>query len=546
MAIQSVLKVNQENLVKNLRFGFADAATVLGELMQNARRAGATKVEIDFVPESKTLAIRDDGCGIDSFQTLLTVAESGWDADTIEREHPFGIGFLAALFACDHLTVESKGKRISMPTEDILSFKPVTVMQAEPCNVVTAVRLDGFKPDAEAVVSRLTVLAEGFPVPAFFNGETLKRPKALDSGREFIQTPIGKIYLKGLAADEDWRTSTKRLHIYLQGLPVYRSSDYWRNGSANVVHLDPALFRSRLPDRDKLIDEDIAVSRIKAAVRHEAAKKLRALKESLAAEAFAEGYETLRLWGCLALLNDVPIVPRQALAYIQDYPIKEGCSPVNLRQAAVVAREDVETGKVVVAALEDFDSAGAAKWMYAWRKAMLVYDNPLDLGHWLHRHLLDLNGEPVAVEVVGEIHRAYFDGHWVCGEVVFCEKYRLAFVGDAIEIEGDSIYLDDEEAFVVPKGDACGGVVRQACSYFDEYDSFNESVKDEDEWAFEKFVVANASVNPAKALARLLPSFTGCPKVFGKRFTLELDASGKIVSVAELADGELADHGMEG
>ena len=124
---ETTLKVNQGNLVKNLRFSFTNATTVLGELMQNARRAGATKVEIDFAPKTKTLVVRDDGCGIDCYQTLFTIAESGWDAEVVEQEHPFGLGFLSALFSCQYLEVESKGGRIAMPTEDILSFKPVTV-----------------------------------------------------------------------------------------------------------------------------------------------------------------------------------------------------------------------------------------------------------------------------------------------------------------------------------------------------------------------------------------------------------------------------------
>ena len=63
----------------------------------------------DFVPETKTLTVRDDGCGIGDYQALFTLAESGWDAETIENEMPFGLGFLSALFSCQHLEVESKG-----------------------------------------------------------------------------------------------------------------------------------------------------------------------------------------------------------------------------------------------------------------------------------------------------------------------------------------------------------------------------------------------------------------------------------------------------
>jgi len=577
---ETALRVNQEKLVNNLRFSFTNATNVVSELMQNSRRAGATQVEIDFVPETKTLTVRDDGCGIGDYQTLFTLAESGWDAETIENEMPFGLGFLSALFSSQHLEVESKGGRVSMSTADILSFKPVNVTPWVSCpaesrfegdvcgcgseNVqgpdaegvydclecgmfftaesignrcwggTTTVRLGGFKPEASQVASCLSELAKGFPIPVIFNGKALYRPWALDSGKEFINTEIGKVCLKGFGSGESWTDSVHELQICLQGLPIYRTKGHWRGDSmVNIVHLDSRQFHARLPDRDKLIDEDQVVKRVKSVVQSEVVSKIRALKETLSPAQFAEGYETLRLWDCLALLNDVPVIPKGVLAYIQHYPIKEGCSPVNLEPAGLVTREDVETGKVTVADLDDIDETGAAPWMFAWHKEILVYDNPLDKGHWLFKHLVDFTRQEVQVEIVGETHRAYFNGQWVSGDTAFCEKYRLSFGDDSLDIEGDSIYLEERGLFVVPKGDASGGVVRQASSYFDEYDNFNESVKDEDEWAFQKFVIANTSPDPAKALQRLLPSFAGCPKVFGKCFTLELDGEGHVLSVVE-------------
>ena len=419
---ETTLKVNQGNLVKNLRFSFTNATTVLGELMQNARRAGATKVEIDFAPETKTLVVRDDGCGIDCYQTLFTIAESGWDAEVVEQEHPFGLGFLSALFSCQYLEVESEGGRIAMPTEDILSFKPVTVTPvvvrcpAEPrfegdlcgcgstnlngpdgegvydcldCGIfftaeslgdrcwggTTTIRLGGFKPDAGQVASRLAELAKGFPIPVIFNGQALQRPWALDSGRAFIETDIGKVSLTGFGAGEDWTRSVEELQICLQGLPVYRTQGYWRGNSSmvNIVHLDSRLFHARLPDRDKLIDAEEVVMQVQKTVKQAVAEKILALKDTLTPAAFAEGYRTLMQWGCLGLLNDVPVIPLGVLANIQQYPIKEGSSPVNLDRADPVTREDVEGGKFVIAELEDFDSIGAPAWMYAWHKGMLVY-----------------------------------------------------------------------------------------------------------------------------------------------------------------------------
>jgi hypothetical protein len=52
---QIAMQVNQGNLVKSLKFSFTNQTTVLGELMQNARRAGATAVHFEFAPETNIL-----------------------------------------------------------------------------------------------------------------------------------------------------------------------------------------------------------------------------------------------------------------------------------------------------------------------------------------------------------------------------------------------------------------------------------------------------------------------------------------------------------
>ena len=135
----------------------------------------------DYAPETRTLQVCDDGCGIGNLQTLLTVAESGWDADLIEREHPFGVGFLSAIFACEDLTVVSRGGRISVPTADLLAFQPVSVEPVDDWDGITRITLRDFKRAADQLEFHLRRLARGFPIPVVFNGEELKRHEALDA-----------------------------------------------------------------------------------------------------------------------------------------------------------------------------------------------------------------------------------------------------------------------------------------------------------------------------------------------------------------------------
>src|SRR3989304_3898830 len=52
------------------------------EILQNARRAGATQVSITNLSDG-TICVRDNGGGIDDFARLLDLGGSGWD-DALE------------------------------------------------------------------------------------------------------------------------------------------------------------------------------------------------------------------------------------------------------------------------------------------------------------------------------------------------------------------------------------------------------------------------------------------------------------------------------
>ena len=74
------------------------------EILQNARRAGATRVDVGLAPEAaadgespKTRAtFNDDGCGIADPAVVLSFGESGWTAERALAERPAGMGFFAA------------------------------------------------------------------------------------------------------------------------------------------------------------------------------------------------------------------------------------------------------------------------------------------------------------------------------------------------------------------------------------------------------------------------------------------------------------------
>jgi len=133
------LQTNQNRLIATLRHAFTQAS-MLGELLQNARRAKARHIHI--TAEGDTLTVSDDGEGIADLQALICIAESGWDEELKARENPFGIGVLSTLYFARSLRVHSLDKVFRSTTTAVINGEEIEVISA-PARVGTEIRLCG-------------------------------------------------------------------------------------------------------------------------------------------------------------------------------------------------------------------------------------------------------------------------------------------------------------------------------------------------------------------------------------------------------------------
>ena len=89
--------VDQRFLQKVDRVFDASPSTVWVELLQNARRAGATHVTVHMTAGEDGSAARvvfaDDGKGLESPAPLLLLAGRGWSDEVERAEDPAGMGF---------------------------------------------------------------------------------------------------------------------------------------------------------------------------------------------------------------------------------------------------------------------------------------------------------------------------------------------------------------------------------------------------------------------------------------------------------------------
>ena len=514
--MQVQVRINQEGALRNQRYAFTDRFTLVTELLQNARRAGASRVTVDCNDDAQTLKVSDDGCGVVDFQKLLTFHESGWDEATAEQERPFGVGFSKCLYAASRCTVASGRRRIEFDTAAALALQPIDVVSTDEDVQGTRVELRGV--NIQDLASRIETLCQGFPIAVVFNGGALLRAYAVDR-LATVTTPIGAVHLARMA---DGKAATGML-VFLQGFCVH-SSGYFRMGDVNVVHLDSREFLARLPDRDMLIDEDRQLRRVDAQIKASWRAVLEEAKHRLTAQDFVETYyDAMRTVGHLDLLNDLDALPAQAFRVIDGYPIQEGfgeCGCLGTPPSAPT-RAAIESGAVTLVVLDAVNEENAAHWMLARAKDYIVFEaHALHGDHWVqaHAHWIDESQatvEPIDVEVCTPL-----EGRWVWPTVSLCRAIRIRIGEEVAEVTDAGVC--HEEVIHIPEGETSGEPVRQLSSFTDSNDQFLESDLEADREALADLIRRLRTRDPVSTLDSLLHELRlgKYPLLHGKTFEL--------------------------
>jgi len=459
------IAVSEKGLIKNLKSVFSTDKTFVRELLQNARRSGATEVHVTVTDNA--FVIRDNGCGIDDFQSLLTLAESGWTEQGVVVEKPFGMGFFSALFAGESVKIFSKGKVLKIDTAKATNFEDLHVV-VDPFGDVEGTHItiknkDGFK----GVLETLKMEACAFPIPVFVNGEAVDRKI-----RSILEMPfhaveradIGRIAFNNGFFERCWHYG---LVTILNGSVVGRKRDIECDNLV-VVDVDPRLFMARMPDRDVLLNEREALEKIEKAVREEAVAHLIRL---IAKHGEAE---FLRLFGSAVIYRGYKEVWNHlGCLYSGILSVVEYGCPVSandyydgprLVRPGNVSRQDVEEGKVIVC--KNFaDSEGDIGWiasmLAARQKWVIVNERSLNENHWATGYVVDLSDEAfnAALEATLNIREVDvslpLDTHYAVDRMVACEGYSFEYNGQVIEVNDKPLIFGahqdgDQFSIVIP------------------------------------------------------------------------------------------------
>ena len=410
--------INESAYFRSMRHAFKTSSSFLGELMQNSRRAGATFVSFDLQAQARNLTIEDDGAGIQDFAKLVQLCESSWETDVMLADNPFGQGFFSVFFACEQVTVRSRGLRATICFDEIAKKRPIEVLTdtngPKSGTRLEMVGLDSkllgkqnqYDPALKKHVERLDIeskvrsLARGFSIDVRYEGKSLDRPHA-QSNLQGEQTQLGFIScghvhddrtvlmipektINGGSMNGDWA-------LYLQGLPIQFSSSY--GNEKCIVHLDTHMFAPVLPDRAYIYDADKKLPLLSGAVKQMCVDFLARKKAAVSAEEFTRTYwGAAKGLGCMAMFNDIPLLPKSICSGIAQVAMAndDRYGPPAFT-GDFLTLENIQTGKVVVWRDEPFNvtedpHVGPILKVMELKEITCIEDAGLDPDHWIFKY----------------------------------------------------------------------------------------------------------------------------------------------------------------
>ena len=177
--------IHQDALERVPDFFNASLQDILTELLQNARRSGATNVAITTDKDLYTVA--DNGQGILNPQALLAFGLSNWEETLTRSEHPAGMG-IYALARSGEVTIGSRTRdhtpwQVTLSKDHFTGKLPAPIVPL-PDDTPQGTSITFTKPKETYTDHRTAEdTAKHFPLPVTLNGTELKRKDFLQNSK---------------------------------------------------------------------------------------------------------------------------------------------------------------------------------------------------------------------------------------------------------------------------------------------------------------------------------------------------------------------------
>ena len=168
--------IHQDAINRVSQFFNATTSDILNELLQNARRSGASRV--DITTQENRLTLSDNGHGIKDPSTILAFGQTAWDTQTELSERPAGMG-LYALARCNLVTVRSKPEngdawQVTLTPGHFVGklSAPIERLPLDRTPKGTSVSFDRAQSD-QSIEPEVQAAAKYYPLPVYFNNNRL-------------------------------------------------------------------------------------------------------------------------------------------------------------------------------------------------------------------------------------------------------------------------------------------------------------------------------------------------------------------------------------
>ena len=241
---------------------FFNATTkdILMELMQNARRSGATRVSISR--NSEETVVYDNGMGIADPAAILAFGQSDWEDPTTRNEHPAGMGFYAvarrdsvqvrsktpngAAWAV-HLTADHFTGKLSAPVEPLPQWQ-----ESQGTTVIFAHNPEELALSNNSLSTYFQVVQEltrHYPLPVSYNGQEMTRV-------DFLQNALYTEEWEGLRIGVYSNNNQKAMNFHglvIKQTPIPSVSAIKSQWTASVDVVDCPHLELTLPARKELV-----------------------------------------------------------------------------------------------------------------------------------------------------------------------------------------------------------------------------------------------------------------------------------------------------
>ena len=207
--------IADEAIAKVMQFFDGTLSQTLHEILQNARRSGATNVTIAHDHGKNRITVRDDGRGISDPRALLAFGRSDWPEE-LRQESPAGMGVFSLARRSPRIRSRIAAGRawaLQLSQDHFIGQAPATVENDNDWTPAhgTEVAFSTLPTDNAWIPSVIAEAIRHYPIPATFNG---RKPEQIDFLKDAIRVETWRGMRIGVfsSTSTTWATPSINFH----------------------------------------------------------------------------------------------------------------------------------------------------------------------------------------------------------------------------------------------------------------------------------------------------------------------------------------------